>query len=149
LLGRSKYQLLADALNDIGCQLHDNRNQYVPLTVVQMLEQVRQRKLIECLLDNARVELFVPAVPLQEELLRRAILVEVRGSEIPITTAEDLILLKLIFHRPKDLHDVRGILWVQRGKLDYDYMKHWSARTHEVNVQQEMEQLIAEYSREE
>jgi hypothetical protein len=113
-----------------------------------MLDQVEQRKLIECLLDTARVELFVPAVPLQEELLRRTVPVQVRGREIPITSPEDLILLKLIFHRPKDLQDVCGILWVQRGKLDLDYMKHWSARTHEANVQQEMEQLIAQYSRE-
>lgn len=143
-----KYQMLADELNAVGCLLRENREQYVPLTVVQMLEQVEQRRLVECLLDGARVELFVPAVPLQEELLRRALPIQVRGSDISITTPEDLILLKLVFHRPKDLQDVRGILWVQRGKLDLDYMKHWSARTHEANVQQELEQLIAQYSHE-
>jgi len=143
-----KYQMLADELNAIGCFLHDETGRCDPVTVEQMLEQVRQRKLVECLLDSTRVELFVPAVPLQEELLGRAIPIQLRGRIVPITTPEDLILLKLVFHRLKDLHDVRGILWVQRGKLDLDYMRHWSARTHEPDVQQEMERLIAEYSHE-
>jgi hypothetical protein len=54
--------------------------------------------------------------------------------------------LKLIFHRIKDLQDVRGILWVQRGKLDLEYLRKWSARTNEPTVQQELEQLIAQYA---
>jgi hypothetical protein len=94
-----------------------------------------------------RVELFVPAVPLQNEILRRAVPILIRDREIRITTAEDLILLKLVFHREKDLRDVRGILWVQRGKLDLDYLRHWSARTHEPDLQKELDQLIEEYSR--
>jgi hypothetical protein len=119
-----KFQMLADELNAIGCLLRTNQDQYVPLTVDLMLDQVRQRKLIECLLDGARVELFVPAVPLQEELLRRAVSIPLRGKHVSLTTPEDLILLKLVLRRPKDLQDVRGILWVQRGKLDLDYMRH-------------------------
>ena len=70
----------------------------------------------------------------------------VHNREIYVTTAEDLILVKLVFHRVKDLLDVRGILWVQRGRLDLDYLRHWSARSHEPDVQREMEQLIEEYS---
>jgi predicted nucleotidyltransferase len=97
--------------------------------------------------DLVRVELFVPAVALQDEILRRAVPIRIRGCELRITTAEDLILLKLVFHREKDLRDVRGILWVQRGRLDLDYLRHWSARTHEPAVQKELEQLIAEYTR--
>jgi hypothetical protein len=93
-----------------------------------------------------RVELFVPAVALQEEVLRRALPVRVRNRPIPITTAEDLILLKLVFHRVKDLQDVRGILWVQRGQLDLAYLRHWSARTHEQEIQKELDRLIAEYA---
>src|SRR5688572_24559177 len=81
-----KYQMLADELNALGCLMCEKEDRYVRLTVVQMLEQVRQRKLVECLLDDARVELFVPAVPLQDELLRRAVPIQVRGSTISITT---------------------------------------------------------------
>ncbi len=147
-----KYQLFADELNGIGCTLLDPSGQNVAITVPRLLDQVAHRKLIECNYPLAdapvRVELFVPAVPLQDEILRRAVPIQVRNREIRITTAEDLILLKLVFHRIKDLQDVRGILWVQRGRLDLEHLKYWSLRTHEKSVQIEMEQLIAEYSRE-
>jgi len=147
-----KYQLFADALSEIGCALVDTNGQSVAITVPRLIDQVAQRKLIECNYPLAdapvRVELFVPAVPLQDEILRRAVPIRVHNREIRITTAEDMILLKLVFHRIKDMQDVRGILWVQRGRLDLDYLKYWSLRTHETSVQKEMEQLIAEYSHE-
>jgi hypothetical protein len=146
-LPQIKYQLFADELNAIGFTLGEGHDQYVPLTVPRLLEQVRQRKLITCFKQSIRVEFFVPAVPLQDEILRRAVALPLGNRQVPITSAEDLILLKLIFHRVKDLLDVRGILYVQRGQLDLEHMRHWSARTLEPDVQNELEQLIAEYSR--
>jgi hypothetical protein len=146
-----KYQLFADQLNAIGFRLREKDGNNNLITVPRLREQVEHCKLIDCSYVVAeppvRAELFVPAVPLQDEILRRAISSRLRNRDIPITTAEDLILLKLAFHRVKDLQDVRGILWVQRGRLDLEYMRHWSARTLEPNVQNELEQLIAEYSR--
>ena len=102
--------------------------------------------LLNAITSPCTVELFVPAVALQDEILRRAVPKPMGGREIPFTTPEDLILLKLVFHRMKDMLDVRGILWVQRGRLDLDYLRNWSAKTHEPHVQQEMEQLIVEYA---
>ncbi len=141
-----KYQVLADELNRLGCGLRDPSRGVLPLTVAQMRDAVDQRKLIECFRDSIRVELFVPVVPLQEEILRRAVVLPLDDRQIPVTTAEDLILLKLAFHREKDLHDVRGILWVQRGQLDLDYLRHWSAQTLEDPVQHELEKLIEQYA---
>jgi hypothetical protein len=145
-----QYQSFADELNAIDYTFRDAAGEYIPVTVPALREQVHQRGLMECfspLLDPpTRIELFVPVVPLQSEILHRAELVRVRGHQIPITTPEDLILLKLVFHRPKDLLDIRGILWVQRGKLDLEYMKHWASRTLEPDIHHEMDLLVAEYS---
>src|SRR4051794_35195876 len=62
-----KYQLFADELNGIGCTLLDQSGRRVAVTVPHLLDQVAQRKLIECNYQLAgapvRVELFVPAVP--------------------------------------------------------------------------------------
>jgi predicted nucleotidyltransferase len=141
-----KFQLFADALNAIGCTMRDKNGQHVAITVSQLVDHVQNRKVIECYLEKVRIELFVPIVPPQDEILRRAAPVRIGNRDIPITTAEDLILLKLAFHRIKDLQDVRGILWLQRGRLDLDYLRNWSARTHEPSVQQELERLTPEYS---
>jgi hypothetical protein len=46
----------------------------------------------------------------------------------------------------KDLQDIRGILWVQRGQLDLDYLQNWSAQTLEPEFQSELQRLIAEYA---
>jgi predicted nucleotidyltransferase len=141
-----KYQLFADELKGNDCLLLDNDGQHLEITVQRLRERAQQSKLIVCVFQTVRIELFVPAVPLQDEILRRAVPVQLGSRKIPITTAEDLILLKLAFHRVKDLQDIRGILWVQRGRLDLDYLRQWSARTHEPQVQVELEQLITEYS---
>jgi hypothetical protein len=146
-----KYQMFADELTSLGFSLRLGDGTDVPATVPLLREQVANRKLIECSYpldeEQIRVEFFVPAVALQDEILQRAVPIKVQNREIRVTTAEDLILLKLVFHRDKDLRDVRGILWVQRGKLDTDYLRLWSARAHEPEVQKELEQLIEEYSR--
>jgi len=67
------------------------------------------------------------------------------GRAVPITTAEDLVVLKMAFHREKDLRDVRGILWVQRGKLDLAYIRDWAGRMLADEVATELEELIRKY----
>ncbi len=101
---------------------------------------------MECYRDSIRLELFVPVIALQQEILERTVTMPLDSHSIPVTTAEDLILLKLAFHRAKDLQDVCGMLWVQRGRLDLDYLRSWSARTLEDGVQAELETLIAQYA---
>lgn len=138
-----KYQELADALDALGCKQRDDAGQWVAPTVGCMRRQAEERKLIECLCDATLIELFIPVVPLQDEILRRAVPKRFGSRQVPITSAEDLILLKLAFHRIKDLQDIRGILRVQHGSLDLNYLRQWSARSHTTSVQQELEELIA------
>jgi hypothetical protein len=56
-----------------------------------------------------------------------------------------LILLKMAFHRTKDVMDVRGILRVRRGQLDIDYMRHWCSVMFQDDVQRKFEELLREY----
>jgi hypothetical protein len=141
-----KYQLIADELSSIGCDMREDDGNLVPVTVPRMRDHADQRKLIECFRDSIRVELFVPVIPLQHELLRRGVWMPLDDQQIPITTAEDLVLLKLAFHREKDLQDVRGILWVQRGRLDLAYLRQWSTEMFADDVRSELEALIAQYA---
>ena len=139
-----KYQDFADALQSLGCRLRDPAGKPIDISAEQMRQSALERNLIECFQNSIRIELFLPIVPLQNEILRRAVELSVGNRKIFVTTAEDIILLKMVFHRVKDLQDVRGVLWVQREKLDFDYLRHWSSRTLGDDVQQELEELISE-----
>lgn len=84
-------------------------------------------------------------MPLQHSILKRAVEQPFHGHAVRVTTAEDLILLKMAFHRQKDLLDIKGILHVQRGRLDIPYLRHWSGQMLEEPAARELEELIATY----
>lgn len=55
-----------------------------------------------------------------------------RVIRIPTATPEDIILAKLVWYRDgaraseRQIHDIRGVLSIQKGRLDMDYMRHWA-----------------------
>jgi hypothetical protein len=55
---------------------------------------------------------------LEEEFLERAVLVDLAGMKVPLISAEDLVVTKLLAGRPKDIEDVRGILEERHARLD-------------------------------
>lgn len=139
------YQRLADALDARGFTI-ERPSGLQPVTVVALLEQVRHDKYMRLSCRATGVELFVPVVPLQQSILKRAVGRPFHGRTIRVTTAEDLVLLKMAFHRQKDLQDIKGILHVQRGRLDLPYLRHWSGEMLEPAALQELEELIATYA---
>ena len=42
-----------------------------------------------------------------------------------ILSAEDLVVLKVLFNRPKDWDDIRQVVLAQRDHLDTDYVMRW------------------------
>jgi hypothetical protein len=138
------YQRLSDALNARDFRL-ERASGPQPVTVAALLEQIRDDKYMTLSCRATSVELFVPVVPLQHAILKRAVGRLFYGRTIGVTTAEDLILLKMAFHRQKDLQDIRGILHIQRGRLDIPYLRGWSREMLEADAAQELDELLATY----
>lgn len=69
----------------------------------------------------------------------------VEGHPVRVPTAEDVVITKLRWsrqgNRQKDIEDVRGILAVQAGQLDLDYIRHW---TDQHGTRPILERLLAE-----
>ena len=59
---------------------------------------------------------------------RRRDRVAMIDREAWIPTAEDLVIQKLRWARSKDLDDVRNILAVQAGAIDYAHIEAWAAQ---------------------
>jgi len=77
------------------------------------------------------------------EMLRRRAQVTLFGERAWIATAEDVILHKLIWNRispsERQLGDAAGVVAVQSGALDENYLKQWAQ---ELKVATELDRLL-------
>jgi predicted nucleotidyltransferase len=60
-----------------------------------------------------------------QERFRRRVSVKLLGRETFIPKAEDVVVMKVRWFREKDRADVKNVLTVQRGKLDWSYIEKW------------------------
>lgn len=62
----------------------------------------------------------------QYQRRRRQFITELQ-RQVWIPTAEDVVIQKLRWQRGKDIDDVRGVLAVSGGQLDWDYIQRWAS----------------------
>ena len=65
---------------------------------------------------------------------------QLNGLTAWLVSPEDLILLKLLASRPRDLADIGDVLFTQ-GELDTTYLRHWAD---ELGVRASLEQALAD-----
>ena len=91
-----------------------------------------------------KVDFWLPKPqPFDREMLRRRVQVTLFGERAWITTAEDVILHKLVWNRitPSDrqLSDAAGVVAVQAGALDTSYLRRWAQ---ELSLNNELQDLL-------
>jgi hypothetical protein len=91
-----------------------------------------------------KVDFWLPQpAPFDREMLRRRVHTTLFGEPAWIATPEDVILHKLVWNRssPSDrqLGDAAGIVAVQTGALDENYLKQWAL---ELKLAGELELLL-------
>lgn len=70
------------------------------------------------------VDVALGCLPFEEEAVARARTVEVAGVSVPLPTPEDLIIMKAIAHRDRDLLDIEGLLAAHLD-LDLRRVRRW------------------------
>ena len=88
-----------------------------------LIEGLRERKVAVLRRGPLAFEILVPAIPYHETLVDRAVWIDVAGRRVPCVSAEDLIVLKMVWSRPKDVSDVHALVAVRRGALDAAYVR--------------------------
>lgn len=101
------------ALSDIG----------VEIDIDTAERQCRERGDTRGWMDGVRVDVFVNSIPLHRDARRRRERVTLAGTELWILSAEDLVILKLLYHRPKDLDDCARVLALQQQSFDVGYVR--------------------------
>jgi hypothetical protein len=72
------------------------------------------------------IDLFLADLPFHEAMATRARTVDFVGVPIPILSAEDLIICKAVYDRPKVWVDIASIFTIQQ-RLDAGYLRRWLA----------------------
>jgi hypothetical protein len=70
------------------------------------------------------VDISLGALPFEIEMIQRSRLVEVGSIRLRLPTPEDLIIMKAVAHRPKDLEDIQAVA-ASHPKLDKKRIQYW------------------------
>lgn len=72
--------------------------------------------------NGVRADIVFASLPAEREVIRRAVPKRISGRSIPVASVEDLLLMKLISEREKDLADARALLRRFGRSLDRGYL---------------------------
>ncbi len=88
------------------------------------------------------LDLFLARNEFQGSIIRRARSLRVGDVKLDVISPEDLILVKLLSGRPRDIEDIRQILTENFKDLEFNYLRRWAAKLGQlVFLEDEMESL--------
>lgn len=73
-----------------------------------------------------RVDFIFSTTPYEPQAIERADHLTIGGADVPVATAEDLILHKLFAGRARDIEDAESVVRRKGGALDWDYLRRWA-----------------------
>lgn len=121
----SSQKLLSDLSRSLGPQfVLDDQITFETITG-------NTRHIIRCADSPVVIELFIlgnDEFQRHRFSRRREVSIPALSARVCLPTAEDVIIQKLRWGRPKDLDDAKDVLAVQAGKLDHAYLQDWCGR---------------------
>lgn len=93
--------------------------------------------------SGIRLDLIFSTTPYEAQAIGRAVLVQVKGVEVPFASAEDLVIHKLFAGRPRDIEDAVGVVQRKGADLDWDYMEFWVKQFAEIPGREELPGKLA------
>jgi predicted nucleotidyltransferase len=98
----------------------------VPLK--KCIESVKRMGVFQISFGDYHIDFIIASTELEKEVFERAKTLKLYGIKAFFPSSEDLILLKIIPGRDKDLLDVKSIILRHKGKLDTRYLKTWARK---------------------
>jgi hypothetical protein len=92
------------------------------------LDSVERTGTFQIYYDDFHVDFIVASTDLEANACKRRKAIKLYGIRAFFPSAEDMILLKVIPGREKDLLDAKGIVLRHKGKLDTRYLKTWAKK---------------------
>ncbi|MBI1899869.1 MAG: hypothetical protein HYS13_01990 [Planctomycetia bacterium] len=102
LLDEARWPALLDAGLDYGFRPR----------IADAIRFARRARVLLVRHDSSRIDADISfgSLPFEREAIARAVTVNVQGVLMPLPRPDDLIIMKAVAHRPRDLVDIEGLL---------------------------------------
>jgi len=138
LLGEPRFTLDLDAVvllsvKDIEWILEVAEREGIEARIPNLVDFARQNRilLLRHIASDINIDLSLGILPFEVEMIERSQIIEIGNLKIRIPTAEDLIILKAVAHREKDLQDIEAIAKTQ-AEIDMNRICFWLKQFGEV-----------------
>jgi len=95
--------------------------------------------------SGVEVDVSLGVLPFERETIERSTMVRVGALRLRLSSAEDLVIMKALARRPKDIADIEGILDVHRD-LDLNrirrYLREFSSLLEMPEIHDDFEKLL-------
>ena len=130
-LGKPRFTADVDALfllsiDDIPRFLEFAHEESIVPRIQNAKEFARKNRilLLKHSLTDTDIDISLGILPFEEEMVERGSMKSVANLSVRLPTPEDLIIMKAIAHRPKDLEDIRTIV-EKYPTLDVERIRQW------------------------
>jgi len=132
ILGRARFTEDVDAMfllssEELPHLLEMAKEEGIEPRIENAVDFARKNRvlLLRHTVTDTGIDISLGALPFEEEMVERSVLHEVDDAlQLRLPTPEDLVIMKAIAHRPKDLEDIRTI-GDKYPNLDLERIKKW------------------------
>jgi len=96
--------------------------------IKKMLQQAKETGCFHIMDGSVRIDFLIASHELEKTAFNRKTSIEMHGVKAFYPTPEDLILLKIVPGRLRDLADAEDIAIRHSGKLDEKYLLNWAQK---------------------
>lgn len=118
--------MLLLSIEDIPRFLEAASAEYINPRIQNAAEFARRNRvlLLQHSPTETNIDISLGVLPFEKETVERRIVQSTPTLSVHLPTPEDLIIMKAIAHRPKDLEDIRTIVDKQ-SELDSERIEYW------------------------
>ncbi len=132
-LGTRTTRVLTDALQSEGFQAR--------VTDDEFIERTRVLPILHAA-TGIPVDVVLAGPGLEERFFEGVVLVEIEGIAVPVARAEDLVVMKILAGRPKDIEDVVTILGTKKNTFDVQRVRDLIRLLEQALDQRDLEPLL-------
>jgi len=145
ILGRARFTEDVDAMfllssEDLPHLVEMAKEEGIEPRIENAIQFARKNRvlLLTHTLTDTGIDISLGVLPFEEEMVERSMLHEVdENLQLRLPTPEDLIIMKAVAHRPKDLEDIRTIA-EKYPNLDRKRINQWVSAFAEVLEQPDL-----------